>query len=79
VTGHLREVRATDLYRALGLSAFAVFVRKRSEIPARVLVEFCLELSQPIVIHSVTPVRLHPFGLQFVIPSPKLNRPDTKR
>jgi len=43
MTRHLREVRATDLYRALGLSAFAVFVRERREIAARAFIEFLLE------------------------------------
>jgi hypothetical protein len=42
VAGHLREVRAADLYCALGLPTFPVFVRERREIPAWFLVEFFL-------------------------------------
>jgi hypothetical protein len=57
VARHLRQVRATNLYRALVLTALAILVREGREIPARILLEFLLQLPNPIVVHSITSAR----------------------
>src|SRR6266403_1087881 len=69
VTGHLRELRPTDLYRALGLPPFAVLVRQRCEVPTGILLEFFLQLPQPVVIH-LRDLRLLDtrFSSQFAVP-----------
>jgi hypothetical protein len=42
VAGHLRQVSATNLYRALVLAPFSILIREGREIPARILLEFLL-------------------------------------
>jgi len=61
VTRHLRELRAADFYRALGLAALSVLVGKRREVSTRILFEFFLQLSQPVVVHDPS------CGLRFLV------------
>src|SRR5687767_9834574 len=74
---HLSKMGAANLNRALRIPALTVFVSQRGKVAAGILVELCLKLPKPVVIHQLPRIvvacaRVDPLKDAPILPSARL-------